>query len=135
MPIGDEAALRASVVGARAIGYSTGPSGVALLDLFQRWGVGDIVRDRLVQAPPGTPVGTLLAHGEVELGFQQLSELMHVDGIDVLGTMPPGTEIVTTFSGGICAASQHPDAARTWLDFIRSAAADDAKRRQGMWPA
>jgi len=88
-----------------------------------------------LQAPPGVPVGALLARGEVELGFQQLSELMHLDDIDVIGPMPPGLEIVTTFSAGICAASTQPEAAQPFLDFIRSPAADDAKRRHGMQPA
>ena len=93
------------------------------------------MRERLVQAPPGVPVGALLARGEVELGFQQLSELMHMEGVDVIGAMPPGLQIITTFSGGVCAASTQPEAARALLDFICSPAADEARRRHGMQPA
>ena len=116
--IASEDALRNAVLSARTLGHSTGPSGVALRKLFERWGIADEIRGRIVQAPAGVPVGTLVASGEVELGFQQLSELMHLEGIDVIGAMPPGLEIVTTFSGGVCAASTQPDAARARLDFI-----------------
>ena len=133
--IDTEAALREAVLSARTIGYSTGPSGVALQQLFARWGIAEAIRSRVVQAPPGIPVGTLITRGDVELGFQQLSELMHVEGIDVIGPMPPGLAIVTTFSGGICTASTQADAARALLDFIRSPAADEAKRRHGMQAA
>ncbi len=133
--VDSEDALRRAVLSARALGYSTGPSGVALAKLFDRWGIADAVRERLVQAPPGVPVGALLARGDVELGFQQLSELMHVEGIEVLGPMPPGCEISTTFSAGVCTASVQPDAARALLEFLRSPEADEAKRRNGMAPA
>ena len=133
--IGSEDALRRAVLAARTLGYSTGPSGVALQKLFERWGIACTIRERIVQAPPGVPVGTLVARGDVELGFQQLSELMHLEGIDVLGPMPPGLEIVTTFAGGVCAASTQPEAARALLDFMREPEAAEAKRRQGMEPA
>ena len=133
--VDSEDALRHAVLSARALGYSTGPSGVALARLFDRWGIAATIRDRLVQAPPGVPVGALLARGDVDLGFQQLSELMHLEGIELLGPMPPGCEILTTFSAGICAASPHPDAARALLDFLRSPDTADAKRRHGMTPA
>lgn len=132
--IGSANALRAALLTARSIGYSTGPSGVALLALFERWGLAGTLRDRLVQAPPGVPVGTLVARGEVELGFQQLSELMHLPGIDVLGPMPAGIAIATTFSGGVCAASQQPGAVRALLDFMTSAPAAAAIERHGMTP-
>jgi molybdate transport system substrate-binding protein len=133
--IDTEAALREAVLSPRSIGYSTGPSGVALRKLLERWGIAEAIGPRLVQAPPGVPVGTLIARGDVELGFQQLSELMNLEGIDVVGSMPPGLEIVTTFSGAVCATSTQPDAARALLHFIRSPAADEAKRRHGMQPA
>ncbi|HUG24808.1 substrate-binding domain-containing protein [Piscinibacter sp.] len=130
-----ERELQAAVASARTIGYSTGPSGTALLRLFDRWGLAQDLRERLVQAPPGVPVGALVARGEVELGFQQLSELMHLDGIHVLGTMPPGAEIVTTFSGAVCVASSQPAAARALLDYIRSPAVEAIRHRQGMLTA
>jgi len=133
--IDTEDALRQAVLSARAVGHSTGPSGAALRKHFTRWGIAETLRGRVVEAPPGTPVGTLVARGEVELGFQQLSELIHVEGIDVIGSMPPGLETVTTFCGAICAASAQPEAGRALLDFIRSPAADDARRRHGMQPA
>lgn len=133
--VATEDALRRAVLAARTVGYSTGPSGVALLALFDRWGIAEAIRDRLVQAPAGVPVGTLVARGDVELGFQQLSELLHLPGVALLGPMPPGAEIVTTFSGGVCATSTRPADVRALLDFMRSPAAAEAKRRHGMDPA
>lgn len=130
--IGDEAALRRAVLAARSLSYSSGPSGQALQRLFERWGIADEIGGRIVQPPPGTPVGALLARGEVELGFQQLSELMHVGGIDVIGQMPEGVEIVTTFSGAVCASSAEPASVRAFLAFARSPGAADIKRRHGM---
>ena len=133
--IGSEDTLQRAVLAARSIGYSTGPSGTALLKLFERWGIADHLRSRIVQAPPGVPVGQLVADGKVELGFQQYSEMMNQPGISVLGTMPSGCEIVTTFSAGVCAATKQPEAVRALLTFMHSPAADDAKRCQGMEPA
>jgi molybdate transport system substrate-binding protein len=133
--IASEDALRRAVLAARTLGYSTGPSGVALTGLFERWGIAAMIRGRLVQAPPGLPVAQLVARGDVELGFQQLSEMTRVDGVDVLGPMPPGVEIVTVFSAGICAVSTQPDAVRALLEFMCSAATAETKRRHGMEPA
>ena len=133
--IGSEAALRQALLAARSIGYSTGPSGVALLKLFERWGIADTLRERIVQAPPGVPVGALVARGEVELGFQQRSELMHLQGIDLIGAMPPGAQIVTTFSAALCTASTQPGAVRELLAFMRSPETAALKRRHGMEPA
>jgi molybdate transport system substrate-binding protein len=133
--IGTEAALRQALQAASSIGYSTGPSGLALGQLFERWGLADTLRERGVQAPAGVPVGALLARGEVDIGLQQLSELMHQDGVDVIGPMPAGTEIVTTFSGACCTTSTQRQAVAALLEFMRSPAAAEAKRRHGMQPA
>ena len=127
-------ALRAAVLSARTIGLSSGPSGIALQALLERWQIGAPRGPRIVQAAPGIPVGALIARGEVEMGFQQLSELMHLNDIDIIGPMPPGLEIVTTFSGGVCTTSTQPDAARVMLDFVCSPLADAAKWRHGMQP-
>jgi molybdate transport system substrate-binding protein len=123
------------VLAASSIGYSTGPSGTALMQLFERWGISAQVKDRLVQATPGVPVGSLVAQGKVALGFQQRSELIHLDGIEILGPMPEPVQIVTIFSGAVCTASQQAQAVRALLDFMASAQTADAKRRQGMEPA
>lgn len=133
--ISSEDAVRAAVLAARSISYSTGPSGVALARLFERWGIADDIQARLVQAPPGVPVGTLVARGEVELGFQQLSELMHLDGIRVLGPLPPAIQIITTFSAGVCSGGAQPEAVRAMLADMNTPEAAEAKRRQGMDPA
>lgn len=133
--IGSEDALKQAVLSARTIGYSTGPSGVALQKLFDRWGIADGIRDRIVQAKPGIPVGTMIANGDVALGFQQLSELLHVEGIDIVGPLPAAVQITTTFSGGVVSASKQPDAARQVLAFMASPAAAGPKKRQGMDPA
>jgi molybdate transport system substrate-binding protein len=133
--IGSEAAVRDAVLKARSIGYSTGPSGVHLVRVFERWGIADAIASRLVQAPPGVPVGTLVARGDVELGFQQLSELMHLPGIDVIGMLPAEIQVETVFSAAVCLASNDPAAAKAFLAFLASPEADAAKRRHGMEPA
>ena len=133
--IGSEEALKAAVLAAPSISYSTGPSGVQLVKLFERWGVAEQLKGRTVQAPPGVPVGSLVAKGEAALGFQQLAELIHLQGIDLLGPLPPAVQITTVFSGGLAATAGQPDAARALLAFFAAPAAAQAKQRQGMEPA
>lgn len=133
--VADEAGLRAAVSAASRIALSTGPSGTALVKRFERWGLADAVRDRLVQAPPGVPVGRLLAEGQADIGFQQLSELLGLSGIAVLGTMPPGLEIVTTFSAACCVAGRGRADVQPLLARWRSAATDEMKHRHGMLDA
>ena len=133
--IHSEEAVRRAVLAAGTVSYSTGPSGVHLARLFERWGIADAIRSRIVQAPPGVPVGALVAEGKVELGFQQLAELMHLAGIDVLGPLPPAIQTITTFSAGVAATSTRPDEVRAMLAFMASPASADAKRRNGMEPA
>ena len=133
--ISSEDALRRSVLAAPTVGYSTGPSGVALVKLFERWGIAQELQGRLVQAPAGIPVGALVARGEVALGFQQLSELIHLEGITVLGPMPAAVQITTTFSGAVCSTCSDAVAVRELLAFMASPQAAEAKRRNGMEPA
>lgn len=133
--VSTEEAVKAAVLAAPSLGFSTGPSGVALARLFERWGIASTIAPRLVQAPPGVPVGTLVARGEAALGFQQLSELMSLPGITVVGPLPPAIQINTTFSAGVASACRNPEAARHLIDFLASPEAAEAKRRQGMEPA
>lgn len=130
--IGSEAALKAAVLAAPTLGCSTGPSGVQLAALFERWGIAQQIAPRMVTAPPGVPVGSLVAQGAVALGFQQLSELMHLPGIQVIGGLPEAAQIVTTFSAAQTTRSQQPRAVRQFLAFLASPATAETKRRHGM---
>lgn len=133
--ISTEAALRSAIEAAPTIGYSTGPSGVALVKLFEKWGMQDILQARIVQAPPGVPVGTLVARGEVALGFQQLSELMHLDGITLVGNLPEAVSITTIFSAATCTASNQHETVAKLFAFMASTQTVSVKQKHGMQAA
>jgi molybdate transport system substrate-binding protein len=133
--ISTEAALRSAIEAAPTIGYSTGPSGVALVKLFEKWGLQDILQARIVQAPPGVPVGTLVERGEVALGFQQLSELMHLDGISVVGNLPEAVGITTIFSAATCSASAQSETITQFFAFLASSGTISVKQKHGMQAA
>ncbi len=130
-PLTGAADVRAALARARRIGYSTGPSGDGLLTLIDGWGMTDELRDRLVQAVPGVPVAELVARGDVDLGFQQLSEIAGHPGVRVLGVLPSDCAITTVFSGAVAAASADPAAARRALDFLTSDALRPLRERHG----
>ena len=134
--LSNEAAVKAAVLASPTLSYSTGPSGVYLEKLFERWGIADEVKARIVVPPPGTPVGALVASGQAALGFQQLSELIALPGIDVLGTLPADVAFITTFSSGIPAViadgTARVAAAQSFLKFLASTGVEDVKRKQGM---
>jgi len=132
--LGSETLVRDAVLGARRIGYSTGPSGEHLAKLLQRWGIADAVAARMVKAPPGVSVGALIARGEADIGFQQLSELQNLPGVDVAGMLPPEIQEVTVFTGAVCASSTRRAAAAALLDFFGSSQADTTIRKHGMEP-
>lgn len=134
--LSDEAALKAAVLASPTLSYSTGPSGVYLEKLFARWGIADDVKARLVVPPPGTPVGALLAQGQAALGFQQLSELIALPGIEVLGTLPADVAFITTFSSGVPTVIAHEaarvQAVQAFMQFVSSPDVEHVKRQQGM---
>jgi molybdate transport system substrate-binding protein len=130
--IGSAQALKAAVLAATKVAYSTGPSGVYLEKLFDQWGISAAMQGRCVQAPPGVPVGALLARGEASLGFQQLSELMGVDGLVVAGPLPPAIQTLTIFAGGVCALSTAPVQASALLAYLGAPGTAAAKQRHGM---
>ena len=130
--VGTEEEVKSAVLAAAALSYSTGPSGVYLEKLFERWGILEAIRNRIVVPPPGVAVGSLVASGTAELGFQQLSELTNVPNIEVVGPLPPAIQSMTTFSGGISVSCGDPAAARQLLAFMASPATATAKLRHGM---
>lgn len=133
--LSSEAAVRDAVATARTIGYSTGPSGAYLATLFARWGIADEVAPRIVTPAPATPVGALVASGEIELGFQQLSEMTGLPGVDVVGLLPPEIQLATIFSGAVAASSARAAQAKALLSWLATPATADTKRRHGMSPA
>jgi molybdate transport system substrate-binding protein len=132
--IGDEAAVKRAVLAARTVCYSTGPSGDHLLQLCERWGIA-ADSERLLKAPAGVPVGSLVAKGEADLGFQQLSELINAPGIVVVGPLPPEIQAVTVFAAGVASASGQAEETRKLIGFLTSPDTDEVKRAQGMEPA
>lgn len=133
--LGDEDSVRRAMLEAPRICYSTGPSGDHLLRLWERWGIGDAVAGRAIQAPPGVPVAAVLARREADLGFQQLSELLNMPGIDVVGPLPPAIQAVTVFAASVSATSPRREAAGALVAYLASPETEAAKRRHGMEPA
>jgi molybdate transport system substrate-binding protein len=129
--VASEQAVKRVMLDARRICYSTGPSGDHLKALCETWGVP---LSRTLVAPPGVPVATLVANGEADLGFQQLSELIGEPGIEVAGPLPAEIQAVTVFSAGVSATSREPAAARALVAYLASDATQAAKRRYGMAP-
>ena len=129
--------LKASLIAAKSISYSTGPSGVYLASLFEKMGIADQLKPKTVVPQPGIPVGSLVANGEVEIGFQQLSELINIDGIEVLGTLPFEIALITKFSAGLPThlIVDKQLQVKNFLSFANSAQATPVKLAQGMTPA
>ena len=135
--ISSEAALKKAVLAASSISYSTGPSGVYLAQLFERWGIADAVKAKLVVPPPGTSVGSLLASGQVALGFQQLSELINLSGVKLVGDLPVEVAYTTTFSAAtpLRLDTQQQQAAQLFLAFLNTPDANTIKQLHGMTAA
>jgi molybdate transport system substrate-binding protein len=127
-------ALKKTLVAAKSIGYSTGPSGVYMLGLLQRLGVADIVKPKLKQTPTGVFVGTIVANHEVEIGFQQVSEFVHFPGVDYVGPLPAEVQEVTVFSAGVQVGAKEAEAAKAWVRFLTAPAAAPVYRKMGLEP-
>jgi molybdate transport system substrate-binding protein len=125
-------ALRRTLLEARSIAYSASVSGTYLsTELFQRLGIADRVlpKSRKIE---GERVGAVVARGEAEIGFQQISELLPVPGIDLVGPLPPDVQRVTVFSAGIGVAATNPALAKSFVEFLASPAALSAIRKSAL---
>jgi len=132
--IGSVGALRKTLLAAKSIGYSTGPSGIYMLSVFEKLGIAGDVKGKLKQTPSGVFVGTLVASGQTEIGFQQVSELSHFAGVDYVGPLPADVQQFTMFSSGIVAGAKEADAAKALVKFITAPAAAAAFKKRGMEP-
>jgi molybdate transport system substrate-binding protein len=127
-------ALKKTLLAAKSIGYSTGPSGVYMTGLFEKLGLADQVKDKLRQTPTGVFVGTIIASREVEIGFQQVSELSNFPGVDYVGPLPADVQNTTVFSSGIIVDAKEAEAAKTLVKFLTSPEAGSAFKKRGMEP-
>ena len=117
--IGSPEALKRALLAARSVAHSrAGMSGLYFPTVLARLGIAEAMRAKIVLPEAGTPVGELVAKGDAELGVQQISELLPVAGIEIVGPLPAPLQKVTTFSAGLIAAAGQPDAARAFLRFI-----------------
>ena len=112
--------LRRALLDAQSIVISSGPSGVYLLELLEKQGILKTLRPKIKQLASGQPVGEALARGEGDLGFQQVSELLHVSGITYLGPLPASIQKVTIFAGGVPKTAKDLAVARDFLTFLKS---------------
>ena len=124
--------LRRALLAARSIIISSGPSGVHLLELFEKQAILATLRPKLKQLASGQPVGEALARGEGDLGFQQVSELLHVKGITYVGPLPAEVQKVTIFAGGIPKTAKDAAVTREFLTFLRSSGNAAVLKKTGL---
>jgi molybdate transport system substrate-binding protein len=128
-------ALKNALLAAKSIGYTTGPSGEAIDRMLRKMGIADAVKSRVKLPPSGTLVGTIIADGEADIGFQQTNELSHFPGVDYLGPLPAEFQDVTARSGGILVPSKEKSAAQQLLKFLSGPEAAPVIRKHGLDPA
>jgi molybdate transport system substrate-binding protein len=132
--IGTVDALKRTLLAAKSIGYSDSASGVYIsTELFPKLGIAEQIKDK-ARKIEADPVGGYVANGEVEIGFQQISELRPVKGIDIVGELPPGAQRVTVFVAGIPATSKNPKAAKALIQWLASPAAYSVIEKSGLQP-
>jgi molybdate transport system substrate-binding protein len=127
-------AVKAAVLAANSVAYSSGPSGFYLADLFAKMGIAEQIRHKVKQPPSGAQVGELVARGEADLGFQQISELLHVKGIEYLGPLPAEIQSMTIWSAALHAEAGSSEPARQLLKALTAPEAGPAIRKAGMEP-
>ena len=132
--IGSTEAVKKTLLAAKSIGYSTGPSGVYLTGLFQRLGVADAIKGKLKQTPTGVFVGNIVASGEAEIGFQQVSELAHFPGVDFVGPLPADIQEIPVFSAGLQVGAKETEPAKAWLKFLTAPEHAAAFTSRGLTP-
>ena len=125
-------AVKSAVLAAKSVAYSTGPSGFYLVEMFRKMGIADQIKDKVKQPSSGTQIAEMLARGDADLGFQQVSELLHAKGIDYLGPLPADIQNITIYAAALHNAE--PDAAKALLDFLTAPGAATSVRKIGLDP-
>jgi molybdate transport system substrate-binding protein len=125
-------ALKKALLAAKTVGYTSGPSGVYMGQLVERMGIVAEVKAKFRSVPSGGTIGTVIAKGDCEIGFQQVSELVHIPGIDYIGPLPAEVQRVTTFSCGFQTGAAQPDAAKALIAYLTTAAARTVMQKHGL---
>jgi molybdate transport system substrate-binding protein len=126
--------IRKALLSAKTIAYSAGPSGLHIADVIAKWGLADQLKAKIVPPVPNVPIGEIVARGDAEIGFQQVSELLPVKGIDYLGPLPAEINEITVFSAAVHKTAGPTDAARALLKYLTAPEAAPMIRKTGMEP-
>jgi molybdate transport system substrate-binding protein len=126
------AALKQALLAAKTVGYTSGPSGVYMAGLIEKMGIAAEVAPKHRGVPSGGTIGTIVANGGAEIGFQQVSELVHIPGIDYIGPLPPDVQCITVFSCGLQTGASEPDAAKALVAFLTTPAAKNVMTKHGL---
>jgi molybdate transport system substrate-binding protein len=132
--IGSADAVKKSVLAAKSVAYSAGASGIYLVSMFQKLGIFDQVKSKTATVKPGEPVGEVVARGEAEIGFHQVSELIPVKGIQILGPLPAEIQNITVYSGGIHSGTKEADATTALVKFLTAPTAAAIIKKHGLEP-
>ena len=123
------------MLAAKSVAHSkTGMSGIYFPTVLARLGIADEMKSKIVMPEPGTPVGEVVARGDAEIGVQQISELLPVDGVEIVGPLPAELQKITTFSAGVLAGAKEPDAAKALVKFL-AAESPRLLKEKGLEPA
>ena len=132
--IGSSEALKKTLLSAKSIGYSSGPSGDYVVSMIGRMGIADQVKSKMKQVPSGTRISTMIESGEAEIGFQQVSELIHEKGINYLGPLPAEIQKITVFSAGLDTGAKQAEAAKALVKALTNSDAATVIKADGMEP-
>jgi molybdate transport system substrate-binding protein len=128
-------ALKKALLAAKTVGYTSGPSGVYMAGLVERMGIAAEVKAKFRSVPSGGTIGTIVASGDCEIGFQQVSELVHIPGVDYIGPLPAEVQRVTVFSIGLQTGAPNPGPAKALVAFLTTPAAVAVMQKHGLEPA
>jgi molybdate transport system substrate-binding protein len=126
--------LKRALLAAKTVGYTSGPSGIYMGKLIERMGIADQIKPKFRSVPSGGTIGTIVASGDCEIGFQQVSEIVHIPGVDFAGPLPPEVQHVTVFCCGVQTGSANDVAARSLASFLSSAGAAAVMKKHGLEP-
>jgi molybdate transport system substrate-binding protein len=126
-------AFKRTLLAAKSIAMSTGPSGVYLAGLFRRLDIADAIKDKLKQTQ-GVPIGEVVARGDAEIGFQQVSELLPIKGITYIGPLPAFIQHITVFTAAVHSGATATDGAKALIKFLTTPQAGEAFKKTGMEP-